>query len=317
MKIPLIEDICCAKKAFLHLIAGGIVILSIYLAGSFVISAFFNHCLRSYYCLKPARILCIGHSMSEMGIDKKILEKMLNVPVSKYCINGVGPVERLVMLKHYLEEVGEPPEYLIYDVSGRIFSSGLAEGSYQLFLPFLNESEVCRKHLASHISSGKKLFYTVNPLRCYEDTRLGAVQRGLFRDWSTRKNTKFDAIAFQKEVEKGNYWHISLNELDVLAFEETLDLCKTHNIKVLLVALPCVDILNDAEPEKYQLVMKKLEAYCHQYPNVSLIDYNPRYSNRYNLFADPIHVNPKGQKIISKAMCYDLIKLYKGNDCRK
>ena len=290
--------------------------LLLYVCGSFVITAFFNRCLRSYYCLQPAKILCIGHSMSEMAIDKMLLEKALNVPVSKYCMNGVGPVERFIILKHYLEEVKTPPEYLVYDVSGRIFSSGLAEGSYQLFLPFLNESKVCRDYLQTYLNPDEYWFLRLNPLRCYEDTRLGAVQRGLFRDWSSRKNTKFDPVSYQKKVDDGKFWHITFNEKDIKAFEEMLDLCKKHNIKVILAALPCVDILNRAEPEKYQQIMKKLQSYC-QDERVRLIDFNPQYSGRYDLFADPIHVNPAGQRAVSNQLVLDLKQILNTKQERK
>ena len=308
MTIPLFEDIKQQKTAFRRLGAGLLTVFLLYIAGSLTLTAFFNHCLRVYYCLEPVDVLCIGHSMSEMGIDKARLEKTLKRRVGKYCMNGAGTAERLVMLKHYLEEVKTPPKLLVYDVSARLFSSGLARESYQLFLPFLNHSEVCSEFLKRNMSRSDMIFFTLSPLSRYENTRLGAVQRGLARDWKTRKNTKFDPSDFRKKVAAGKFWHITQVPEAVKAFEETLKLCREKRIRVFLAALPCVDILNKAEPKKYEQVMSFLKKHCDEDGKVVLFDCNPVFSHRYELFADPIHLNPKGQSIVSETLGRALLK---------
>ena len=308
MTIPLFEDIKQPNSAFRRLGAGLLTVFLLYAAGSFGLSAFFNRGLQAYYCLEPVDVLCIGHSMSEMGIDKVRLETTLKRPVGKYCMNGVGPVERLVMLKHYLETVKTPPKILVYDVSARIFSSGLARESYQLFLPFLNHSEVCTAFVRKNVTESEFIFFTLTPLSCYENTRLGAVQRGFARDWKTRKNTKFDPSEFRKKVAAGDFWHITQVPEAVEAFEEILKLCREKRIRVFLAALPCVDILNEAEPEKYEQVMSFLKKHCDEDGNVVLFDCNPDFSHRYELFADPIHLNPKGQSIVSETLAGALLK---------
>ena len=302
MTIPLFEDFGQQKTGFRRLGAGLLTVFLLYAAGSWGLSAFFNHCLSVYYCLEPADVLCIGHSMSEMGIDKTQLEKSLNRPVAKYCMNGAGPVERLVMLKHYLEAVKTPPKILVYDVSARTFSSGLARESYQLFLPFLNHSNVCTAFIRKNVTDPEFVFLTLSPLSRYENTRLGAVQRGLARNWKTRKNTKFDPELFRQQVAKGEFWHISQVAEAVEAFEETLKLCRENGIRVFLAALPCVDILNDAEPEQYEQIMSFLKKHCDEDGNVVLYDFNPAFSRRYELFADPIHLNPQGQSAVTDTL---------------
>ena len=310
--IPLFHDIAEKRRDFLRLLTGALAILLLYLSASLGLSAWFNRCLRRYYCLAPVKVLCIGHSMSEMGIDKTLLEQTLRVPVGKYCINGAGPVERLVMLEHYLEAVGTPPEYLVYDVSGRIFSSGLAVGSYQLFLPFLKESQVCGKFVKAHLSPREFLFYQCNPLSRYEDTRWGAIYRGLKRDWRTHKGGALDAGGFAARLKNGKFWRISMQEADLNAFEKTLELCRKKKIRVILLALPCADILNRAEPEKYQEVMDHLKSKCDG-RQVQLLDYNPHYSHRYDLLLDPIHLNARGQRAVTGQLCKDLSGIFADN----
>lgn len=309
MTIPLFDDIRQQRSGFLRLGAGSLAVLLLYAAVSWWVSAFFNRGLRAYYCLEPADVLCIGHSMSEMGIDKTVLAKVLRRPVAKYCMNGAGTVERLVMLKHYLEEVKTPPKVLVYDVSARLFASGLAEESYQLFLPFLNHSRVCTAFLARQMTKGEYLFFTLVPLARYENTRLGAVQRGFARDWKTRKNTRFDPAVFRKKLDAGEFWHITKTAEAVEAFEATLKLCREKKIRVVLAALPCVDMLNEAEPEKYGEIMAFLKQHCDREKRVVLLDYNPVYSRRRELFADPIHLNPTGQNVVCETLGKDLQKL--------
>ena len=309
--IPLIEDIKQNKSGFCNLFCGLSFLFLCYEICSFIIAGIFNIGLKQYYCFNPAKILCIGHSMSEMGIDKTLLEKQLGIHVSKFCMNGVGPVERNVMLKQYLEYVKQAPQILVYDVNARLFSSGLAKNSYQMFLPFLLESTVCREFIDKYISTRKKLFLMLNPLRCYEETRLGAVQRGFSQDWSTRKNTFFNPEKFRKLVEEGNFWHISLEPEAIAAFEETIKICKEHKITLVLAALPNVDILNHAEPEKYQEFMNLLQKYISENKHIVFFDYNPEFSSKYIYFADPIHLRREGQKEITKSLAKDLLKVIK------
>jgi len=312
MTIPLFDDIRQQQQGFLRLGAGSLAVLLLYAAVSWGGSAVFNRGLRAYYCLEPADVLCIGHSMSEMGIDKTVLAKVLRRPVAKYCMNGAGTVERLVMFRHYLEEVKTPPKVLVYDVSARLFASGLAEESYQLFLPFLNHSEVCTDFLARQMTKSERLFFTLVPLARYENTRLGAVQRGFARDWKTRKNTKFDPADFRRKVAEGEFWHISWRAPAVEAFEGMLKICRERKIRVLLAALPCTDILNSAEPEKYKRVMDFLKKHCDS--SVVLFDCNPEFSGRYELFADPIHLNPRGQAEVTERLGRKILSVLESAD---
>lgn len=309
MTIPLFDDIRRQRRAFLRQGAGALAVLLVYAAVSWGLSAFFNRGLQAYYCLEPTDILCIGHSMTAMGLDKVQLEKCVRRSVGKYSMSGVGPVERLVMLKHYLECVKTPPKILVYDVSARSFSSGLAEGSYLLFLPWLGSSESCRDFIRKNMAPWEFCLFRMMPLLRYEDNNLGAVQRGFARDWRTRKTTHFDPVVFRRKLDAGDFWHITETAEAVEAFEATLKLCREKKIRVLLTALPCVDMLNRAEPEKYERVMRFFRDHCDPENHVMMFDLNPEFSRRYELFADPIHLNPRGQQVVSEALGRELDRL--------
>ena len=263
---------------------------------------FFNTGLRNYYCLKPAKILCIGHSMSEMGIDRDLLESTLGVPVAKYCMNGAGTFDRLIMIQHYLETVKEPPELIVYDVSGRSFSSGLATNSYALFFPFMDESEAVDSYLRSAASPEEYWQKKLIPLSRYDDTRLGAVVRGWRHDWKNRSLKKFDPASFQHDLDTGHFWRISFDEDNLKRFEDTLTFLNQKNIRLLLVGFPCVDMLNRAEPEKYEHAMEIFHSAAKRYSNVSFLDLNAEFSHQYELFGDPIHLRRNGQIIVTERL---------------
>ena len=258
--------------------------------------------LRRYYCLAPADTLVIGHSMSEMGIDPLALEKATGLSVAKYCMNGAGTKDRLVMLQHYLETTRHKPKFVLYDVSARSFSSGLATNSYTLFYPFLGESQAVSHYIRQH--APKKDFWRKRliPLTRYEDTHLGAVLRGYRQDWTNHTLKMFSPEEFRRKIEEGDFWKITFEEENMRCFEETLAFLGHQGIPCLLLALPSVDMLNSAEPEKYAKSMAFLQEKAEQFPLVHFVDLNQEYETDHGLFADPIHLNPKGQEVITKAI---------------
>ena len=294
-----------------HLAIFVCLVFVVFMAVNWLLAPWFKEGLRRYYCLTPSEVLVIGHSMSEMGIDRNLLAKKLGMTVSKYCMNGAGTADRLVMIQHYLEATGHKPKYVLYDVSGRSFSYGLANNSFSLFYPFMEESPTANRYVKENAPAQeywrKKLF----PLCRYDDTRLGAVVRGWRGDWKNRTLKQFDADNFRLKLSLGEFWHISLDKQNMAKFVETLEYLEKENIGVILLALPCVDLLNTAEPELYAQVWEFLRQQTAKFPNVHFLDFNPEFSHQYELFGDPIHLNPKGQQIVTRVVGEKLTELFK------
>ena len=257
--------------------------------------------LRRYYCLYPAEVLVVGHSMSEMGIDRDLLEMHLGHSVAKYCMNGAGTADRLVMLKHYIEETGHKPKYVIYDVSARSFSLGLADNSHALFYPFLS-SPVIRDYLLKNISRNEYWARWLIPLTRYDDTRMGAVIRGYRGDWKCSSHRQINTKAFAVRLKNGDYWKINFDEASMRVFEETLAWLNAQEITCILVALPCLDMLNAAQPVSYDKAMSYIQAMAGKYPHVHLHDMNGKLSSRHELFRDPIHLNREGQCLVTERL---------------
>jgi len=271
-----------------------------FVSGNLFFSSMLNRGLRRYYCLEPAEILCIGHSMTEMGIDKDLLQHETGMHVAKFCMNGAGIKDRFVMLKQYIESTHSKPRWVFYDVGPRSFSSGLSHNSYALFYPFMDESKEIDAYIRQYAEPWSYWSKKLIPLCRYDDTRLGAVVRGYRGDWSTFQTRKFDHVAFREKIKDGNFWKISFDKDLIAEFDRTLRFLKEQKINVLLLALPNAKILNDAEPEKYRVAMDIIKEKSQKYPNVTLFDLNPDFADRYEFFFDPIHLNRDGQVILSR-----------------
>ena len=260
----------------------------------------FNYGLKQYYCLWPADILVIGHSMSEMAIDRDLLEEQTGHSVAKYCMNGTSIPDRLVMIRHYFESTGHKPKAILYDIGPRSFSGGLAINSHALFYPFINESPTVANYVRNSASLKEYLLKYLVPLSRYDDSRIGAVVRGYRHDWKNRSVKQLNIELFKRQLAKGSFWKVQLNPDIQAIFEETLDFLETQDIRLFLVHLPNVDLLNNAEPEKNAEALNYIKETASRHPNVTFIDANSAFESRYELFIDPLHLNPKGQLEVTK-----------------
>ena len=260
----------------------------------------FNHGLKQYYCLWPAEILVIGHSMSEMAIERDLLEELSGHSVAKYCMNGTSIPDRFIMIRHYIESTGHKPKAILYDIGPRSFSSGLAINSHALFYPFINESPTVAQYVRDNASAKEYLLKNLVPLSRYDDTRIGAAIRGYRHDWKNRSVKQLNIEQFKRQLAKGSFWKIQLNPDTQAVFEETLDFLETQNIHLFLLHLPNIDLLNNAEREKSIKVLDYIRSTASRHPNVTFIDANSTFESRHELFVDPLHLNPQGQMEVTK-----------------
>ena len=284
--------------------------LLVFVIANFLCLKLFNHGLKQYYCLWPADILVIGHSMSEMAIDRDLLEKQTGRSVAKYCMNGTSFPDRLVMIRHYIETTGHKPQVILYDIGPRSFSGGLAINSHTLFYPFIDESPTVAEYVRANASLKEYLLKKFIPLSRYDDSRLGAVIRGYRHDWKNRSVKQLNIEHFKRQLAKGDFWHAELNQDLQIVFEETLDFLESQNIHLFLLILPNVDLLNNAEPVQSTEVLNYIKNMASRHSNITLIDANSVFESRHELFIDPIHLNPKGQQEVTTFLA-DKISLSK------
>ncbi|MDT8301698.1 MAG: SGNH/GDSL hydrolase family protein, partial [Sedimentisphaerales bacterium] len=100
--------------------------------------------------------------------------------------------------------------------------------------------------------------------------------------------------------------HISFDEDAIICFEQTLQFALKKGIHVILLHIPIVDLYNQAEPEKYRRAIELLQRFSSRYNQVTFLDYSSFYCQQYELFYDPIHLNPQGQRLVTEKLAQDL-----------
>ncbi len=259
--------------------------------------------LSQYYGInKSNEMALIGHSHLMLGLDKIRLEKALGIGVSKYTREGVNVSDRLVMIKQLINE-NPNLKTVIYGVDAWTFTGeGLSNNSYKLFYPFLDDP-----HIDSYVSnnSDKLEYLTKKYIKSsrYNELLVAGAARGYFKKWDNLKFGKVDTLALKKEISKGDYRKIINNEANIEVFRETISLLKANNIDVVLLFLPTIDMLEDIQKEKFEETIRIFKSQTSDH--VIFLNFQEPWSHKYELFFDPIHLNPQGQnKITDKLISF-------------
>lgn len=263
-----------------------------------------NFGLDRYFGLNQlSKILFIGHSQLMLAVDKQTFEQAIQSSISKYCREGVNVADRNAMIKQYLSlPCSDSLKVVFYGVDQFLFTgAGLSQNSYKLFYPFIDNPNIDR-----YIKESTNEYdYWLHKIICstrYSDALINSAIRGWRKDWSNYKEGNLNIEALIKQINQGQQRRIHFEKELVDSFEETLHVLTQKNIKVILVNTPIAKPLNDYEPEAYQKMIHYFEQKAATSPLIYYWDMNPEYSENYELFFDPIHLNPKGQKVITKQL---------------
>jgi hypothetical protein len=310
MFVPLYRDIVLQKKqltAFLAKLAAFLLVFGAFdrLAAGFLLAGV----ERSYGLDVPAEVLCVGHSHTALGIDKTALERDLAVPVAKYARNGANVADRLVMIKQYLDRQPPSVKVLVYDVDAHTFTGqGLSRNSYTLFYPFMDSPSV-----DAYVRQQAPLFdyYARHALklRRFSLESCNDAVRGWLGMWSNLKHGTVDVERLKEEIASGQVRHISFDEECIKCFDETLRYVVEKGIHVVLLYIPTIDLYNEAEPEKHQHTIDLFREFSAKYDRVTFLDYRPAFARRHELFYDPIHLNPQGQRLVTERLAGDLKRI--------
>ena len=270
-----------------------------------------NNGLNRYFGLNQhSEVLLIGHSHLMLGIDKSNFERGIGLSVSKYCREGVNVTDRYEMVKQYLSSpYSDSLQVVLYGVDQFMFTgAGLSKNSYKLFYPFIDE-----KNMNEYIKESAGFSdYWSHKLICttrYSDALINSAIRGYRCDWSNYKVGYLDVDALEGQIRKGQQRHIHFEQDLIDYFEKTLELLTQKGIKVILVNTPIAAPLNEYEPEQYQKIILYFQEKADSSSLIYYWDFNPQYSTQYELFFDPIHLNPLGQRAITKQIIDRITKI--------
>lgn len=264
----------------------------------------------NYYGLnQSSEILLIGHSHLMLSVDKERMEDSLGMKISKYCREGVNVTDRKTMAEHFLHNGhADSLKYVLYGVDLATFTGdGLSKNSYLLFYPFMDNEYVGDYVKLQTDAEDYWLHKIIKSTRFNDEGLKNAAIRGWMNNWDNFKNKVVDVNAYKKRLERGDERHIQMNAKLIAQFKETVELFTSRGVKVILVNTPTLYLLNQFEPEKYDEMIRWFQEYADSEELVEFMDYNPKYSEDYTIFSDRLHLNRKGQQIITDELI-DYIK---------
>ena len=286
------------------------IFLIIFLGMDFIISKVLEKGVNAFYGLDShSQVLLIGHSELMLAVDKVKMEEKLGCKVSKYTREGVNVADRLIMIKQFFDlPCSDSIKTVLYGVDQFIFTGeGLSANSYKLFYPFM-DNRIINDYVKAQVEN-KYDYWSHKSVRSsrYTDALVNAAFRGFMHNWDNFKIGSVDTERLKTDLTNNRAWRqIMFDEANIKSFEETLDFLQQKNVHVFLINTPMVDLLNEAEPEKYAQMLSMFKNYEFKYKNITFADYNPEFSSDYSLFFDYIHLNKKGQGVVTDAIIREL-----------
>ncbi|MCQ2113711.1 MAG: SGNH/GDSL hydrolase family protein [Bacteroidaceae bacterium] len=251
-----------------------------------------------------SQMLMIGHSHLMLATDKTKMEDALKIQISKYTREGVNVIDRYYMVKQFLDsEYADSLKFCLYGVDLFSFTgAGLADNSYVLFYPFMDDSSIDKyiKHSASPIDYWSHKLIRIH--RYNDNTLMNAALAGLRHDWGNRKYGVIDVNLYKQKLLNGDERHIEMDLNMINVFKATIKLLTERGVRVILVNTPTIDLLNNWDSNEFIAISKWYQDFAGSESNVEYWDFNSRYSSKYELFYDQIHLNPNGQKVITEEL---------------
>lgn len=289
-----------------------IILVAAFFALDFAIDRAMMHGIKNYYGLnqKPD-ILLLGHSHLMLATDKQRMEKELGMRVSKYCREGVSVADKKVMAEHFINSgLADSLKYVLYGVDLYSFTvGGLSNNAYKLFYPFMDDADVNDYIHREASATDYWLHKIVRTSRYNNDGVKNGAARGWMNNWDNLKTNTIDVEQYKKEIAGDGEQKIEMNPKLIQSLKETVDMFTSKGITVILVNAPTLNLLNEYEPDMYNRMVTWYKNYSRSNALVMYWDYNPRYSADYSLFSDKLHLNVKGQEIITTNLVKDLDSL--------
>ena len=274
----------------------------LFLLLDFCLSLFLLQGLKKYYGLGDnSEIALVGHSHLMLGVDKVEMEKKLNKKVSKYTREGVNVIDRKMMVKQLIS-LNPQLKTVIYGVDAWTFSSeGLSSNSYKLFYPFMDTKAIDR-YVYSQDELGDYLTKRAIRTTRFDELLLSSSLRGYLGNWSNLKYGTVDVATLKRTIAKGDFRKIENTDDNIKAFKETLELLSQQDIQVVLLYVPTLDLMSEAQEGKFQNTIELIEKISVQFDNVEFLNLQDPWSHNYRMFYDPIHLNPDGQARITEEL---------------
>jgi hypothetical protein len=308
MPVPLFADLKNDTRWRRNLISV-MLFLVLFFVLDLVISVFLLKGVERDYGLKSdADVLMIGHSHLMLAVDKVMLEKESGLKVAKYTREGVNMADRRVMAEQYFSTCAVKPKVVIFSIDPWLFTGeGLSRNSWLLFLPFMDDPAV-REYIKSS-APGRFDYLRYKYIRTsrYNAKLLNAAARGWLKNWDNLKFGVVDTVRYGSEEALRSFRPITFSRELMDDFSSTLDYLKKEDVRVILLNTPIWQPLVNAQKKEYDRAMFLIDSIAQKHlPGAEIIDFVPRFSGRTELFFDPIHMNPEGQRAVTSALAKEM-----------
>lgn len=276
----------------------------------YVIAMWFEKGLDRYFGLdQDSEILLVGHSHLMLATDKEQMEHDLGMKVSKFCREGVDVSTRKKMIEYYLSlPYKDSLKYVLYGVDLFTFQpSGLSKNVHTLFYPFM-DNEVIDRYI--HANDENVPYWSHKLIRSsrYSDALFNSALRGHMNNWTNYKTGILDIGKVRKGLTADNRT-VAFDSTLIQEFEQTIELLKQKKLTTILINTPTLYELNMANEDGYNRIDKYFDSVAAASELVYYWNLNSKYSQRYDLFFDMIHMNDKGQEVVSKEITNRLKQL--------
>lgn len=144
----------------------------------------------------------------------------------------------------------------------------------------------------------------------YNDDLIKQSLRGWKHDDRNYKTSVFTDSLFEANKMKWTR-NITFNKHLMAELEQTIKLCITKKIHVILLQTPILKVLTDIHSDDYIKILDYYQLLDNSSKYIHFINYSPYYDENYNIFFDPIHLNVNGQKIVTERFIKDISYLLK------
>lgn len=217
--------------------------------------------------------------------------------------------DRKVMAEQYFSTAASEPKVVILSIDPWLFSGeGLSQNSWLLFLPFMDNQQV---NVYIKTSAHKKFDYLrykyIRSSR-FNAGLLNASVRGWLNNWDNLKFGTVDTVRYGTAEAARAFRPITFSRELMDDFSATLDFLNTKNTRVFLLNAPVWKPLIEAHRTEYDRSMFLIDSIAREHcPGAEILDLVPEFAHRTELFFDPIHLNPEGQKAITDVLAKHLI----------
>jgi len=263
-------------------------------------------------------ILVLGDSQPRTSVDPDILENSYI-----YAFPGENYIQTYYKLKYFLEKEGLDFKLILLPIDLHSFSSFKTDriGDHSFWKRYIDYIELGKVkgdlldyllfRLEGEFAYLGGIDATLEYIRSYP-VKL-ETDRG-FRGWKGVLTDKTENEIRQLAKQRAEHHFAGYDYLDkdlFAYFLRTLDLCKQHNIPIVLVRYPITQLYytEAAALIPVDRLYEQIYAGLDDFGEIPILDYHDLYWDRPELFMDPNHLNVTGAKQFTTLLREDLFEL--------